>query len=228
MGPILPYLSVYGKQLGISPLVMGSVTGILPVLYLPSKPLFGFLVDYFRNQRKIIFICLLIMGSLSLVLLYFLSSPAGEFHKYLNKTIDIIHSKSNIEPCFIVNQARGKNYQNRAISYHADLTCLNKCQQNKILNASAVLVSDAGELLPVCIDNVDFNKTRHNNYTAVGCNMTCLINDIDIVEEYLYYSARFWGFVILMSLGCICFNVANSISDAVCFDVLGNAIINYL
>ncbi|CAG5076595.1 Similar to Mfsd6: Major facilitator superfamily domain-containing protein 6 (Mus musculus) [Cotesia congregata] len=211
MGPILPYLSVYGKQLGISPLVMGSVTGILPVLYLLSKPVFGFLVDYFRNQRKLIFICLLIMGSLSLVLLYFLPSPAGEFHKYLNKTIDITYSKCNIEPC--LNQTRGKNYQNRAISYHADLTCLNKCQQEKILNVSTVLVSEASELLPICIDNVDFNNTCHNNHTAVECNVTCLINDIDIVEEYLYYSARFWGFVILMALGCICFNVANSISE---------------
>ncbi|KAG6795283.1 major facilitator superfamily domain-containing protein 6 [Apis mellifera caucasica] len=51
MGPILPFLPVYGKQLGISALIMGSITAILPILFLIAKPTFGFLcfqVQFFQ------------------------------------------------------------------------------------------------------------------------------------------------------------------------------------
>lgn len=47
MGPILPQLSVIGKQIGIPPDVMGYITAVLPVLYVLAKPLVGFLADYF-------------------------------------------------------------------------------------------------------------------------------------------------------------------------------------
>lgn len=36
-----------------------------------------------------------------------------------------------------------------------------------------------------------------------------------------YNSTTFWMFVLLMSLGTINFNVGNCVSDAICFDVLG-------
>lgn len=71
MGPILPQLSVFGKQLGISTIVMGSVTGILPILFLIAKPLFGFLVDKFRQKRKIIFISLVVIMGIFYALIHF-------------------------------------------------------------------------------------------------------------------------------------------------------------
>lgn len=43
------------------------------------------------------------------------------------------------------------------------------------------------------------------------------------LKPTLLKSSTFWVFVVLMCLGTIGFNVANSISDAVCFDVLGDA-----
>lgn len=47
MGPILPQINVFGKQLGISPDVMGFVTSVLPILYVLAKPIVGYLIDYF-------------------------------------------------------------------------------------------------------------------------------------------------------------------------------------
>lgn len=72
MGPILPQLSVYGKELGISSVVMGSVTGILPILFLIAKPAFGLLVDVCHNYRKSIFMGLIIATSCFYALLYFI------------------------------------------------------------------------------------------------------------------------------------------------------------
>ncbi|KAL1122990.1 hypothetical protein AAG570_003314 [Ranatra chinensis] len=59
MGPILPFLPVIGKQLGVSEIVMGGVNAVLPLLFIVVKPLFGFLIDYFQEWRKAIFVGLL-------------------------------------------------------------------------------------------------------------------------------------------------------------------------
>lgn len=77
-----------------------------------------------------------------------------------------------------------------------------------------------------------------NEEINFSSNSTCLIdknntlycsesNNCDIIcdnieNNYcLYTSTTFWSFVILMSLGNIGFNVCNSMSDAICFDILG-------
>lgn len=77
MGPILPFTSVYGKQLGVSPIVMGSITAILPLFFLIAKPTFGLVVDYFRSHRKILFIILLMTTSIAFILLNFLPALPG-------------------------------------------------------------------------------------------------------------------------------------------------------
>lgn len=47
MGPILPQINVVGRELGISPSVMGYLMSVLPIIYVLAKPLVGFLADYF-------------------------------------------------------------------------------------------------------------------------------------------------------------------------------------
>lgn len=75
MGPILPQLSVYGKEMGISTVVMGTVTGILPITFLIAKPLFGILVDVYRDYRKVIFMSLITIMTLSYALIAFIPVP---------------------------------------------------------------------------------------------------------------------------------------------------------
>jgi MFS family permease len=79
VGPILPFLNVFGKQLGVSEVVMGSITAILPILFLVAKPLFGLIVDYFQAQRKTVFMGLLCAMSLCYMLLYFIPQPDTPF-----------------------------------------------------------------------------------------------------------------------------------------------------
>ncbi|EGI58912.1 hypothetical protein G5I_13028, partial [Acromyrmex echinatior] len=76
-GAIFPFLSVYGKQLGISPLIMGSIGAILPILFMIAKPIFGFIMDYFQTQKKLIFMALLTVSSSCYILIYFLPSSPG-------------------------------------------------------------------------------------------------------------------------------------------------------
>ncbi|KAF7995224.1 hypothetical protein HCN44_004696 [Aphidius gifuensis] len=139
MGPILPFLPVYGKQLGVTPDVMGMITGVLPILYFIAKPIVGFILDYFHNQRKLIFIGIIIGSSLSFSLLYF--------------TPNNLH-----------NESHDNKYD------------------NDVKNITVSFANDSANL---------------------------------------YTSLPFWLFVVLMSIGSIGFNVSNSMSDAICFDVLG-------
>lgn len=74
MGPILPQLSVYGRQLGVPPEIMGTVTGCLPILFLIAKPIFGIIVDIFRNYRKTIFITLICVMATSYCLICLIPS----------------------------------------------------------------------------------------------------------------------------------------------------------
>lgn len=48
------------------------------------------------------------------------------------------------------------------------------------------------------------------------CSASC-----EVYDAGLYQSPSFWALVILSCIFMICYNVSNSLSDAICFDVLG-------
>ncbi|XP_047365966.1 major facilitator superfamily domain-containing protein 6 isoform X1 [Vespa velutina] len=207
MGPILPFLPVYGKQLGVSPLVMGSITAVLPILFLIAKPIFGFLVDYFYNWRKSIFVALLTLTSGCYICIYFVPAISNEVSINYN---DI--SCSSLYDCefydaTILNCVKKKN-----------ATCRWICD-NENDNSSFVRMNTEESSNAFCfIDVTKVNNCVINNNNNNNCTKTSLV----LEDNYnLYISMTFWSFVLLMSLGNIGFNISNCISDAICFDVLG-------
>ncbi|GLV38043.1 uncharacterized protein CBL_07841 [Carabus blaptoides fortunei] len=198
MGPILPQLPVYGKQLGISPVVMGSVTGILPIMFLLAKPAFGFVADHYRESRKLIFISLVVSMGVFFAGLY-LVPPATPFTMTGDCTTPLDSCNVTTVPddlkCSTLNCTY--NCSNHIASYLAlpTHTATNICL---IITTSEPPCPSAGNCTLHCTNVTD---------TDLQCTLT---------------SGHFWTFVILMSAGSIGFNVINSISDAICFDVLGN------
>ncbi|XP_063992327.1 major facilitator superfamily domain-containing protein 6-A isoform X1 [Diachasmimorpha longicaudata] len=223
MGPILPFLPVYGKQLGVSSVAMGTITAVLPFLYLLSKPLFGFLVDYFRNWRKSIFIGILIWCSLSFVLLYCLPRvpelPKDVEHNQ-NFTRELVCGK--MDPCRNQNNDTcSKNHKSQIICSHV---CNTTIQRFYVTMKLADL--DGKHLTPQCViaDESDSRELDPSICTpSSDCTINCPVrrDDMEIDTSCLLESYSFWIFVLLFSLGSIAFNVTNSISDAICFDVLG-------
>lgn len=71
LGPILPFISVIGKQLGISEVAMGSIFAVMPILFFVMKPVYGFIVDYFVKQRTFIFTLTVALMGISYLLIYF-------------------------------------------------------------------------------------------------------------------------------------------------------------
>lgn len=209
LGPLLPQMNVFGRQLGVSPAVMGIVTSILPILFMIAKPVVGFLADYFKSLRKFIFLSLIVTMCTSFGLLYFLPATTEELTSlWQNGTVEINASKCPIGIC---------NETNTAGALLQDVSCYYSCPDLKPDNLTnkfnASLYHDQNSF------NICVNKTQKCD-KPYDCKYVC--EQIVHEDYFLYGTPTFWLFVILMSLGTIAFNVTNCISDAICFDILGN------
>ncbi|KAJ8921768.1 hypothetical protein NQ315_008393 [Exocentrus adspersus] len=205
MGPILPQLQVYGKELGISSVVMGSVTGVLPIVFLLAKPAFGMLVDVYRNYRKTIFMMLICIMTISYALMNFIP-PEAKVEVNINDLDDVILDTCNATD--IRNELQCNNHTTTVI-------CTSDCltEPMSFLMNSVNSNTSKYRLCTSINESLDIN-------TTASCGMKCK-EDIEVNNGCLYKSFTFWSFVILMSIGTIGFNVTNSISDAICFDVIG-------
>ncbi|XP_046385004.1 major facilitator superfamily domain-containing protein 6-B isoform X2 [Ischnura elegans] len=157
-GAVLPYLQVMGRALGASEVAMGSVTALLPPLFLLAKPLFGLLADHFTAHRSRLFLMVLAGQNVAFGCLYWV-------------------------PC-------------------------TNCTTANNMTSSA--------------DNI---TSLANNSISLASNSTSLANNGTTTSnpsESLYSSASWWCFVGLLALGTIFYNVANSVSDAITFDILGD------
>lgn len=204
MGPILPFTVVFGKQLGISEIVMGTITAVMPLLFLVAKPAFGYLADYFQRQRKLLFMTLISIMCAAHVLLYFVPPSKIPSLTIQNLTCDDIIS------CGMKNNHTSPEKIPALSSKNCSVSRSNKLAEHsqsvKLSAEQCAIISRTG--LKMC----DLKSTEY-------FNLECELLPED--PNYLYTTVTFWSFVALMTVGSIGYNVANSISDAICFDVLG-------
>uniref|UniRef100_A0A1I8NSP7 Major facilitator superfamily (MFS) profile domain-containing protein n=1 Tax=Stomoxys calcitrans TaxID=35570 RepID=A0A1I8NSP7_STOCA len=225
MGPILPQLAVIGKGFGISAEVMGYIMCILPVMYVIAKPMFGFVADYFSHFRKSIFIALIVGMTLSYAAFYFIPPSPGSFITP-DEVWNVSLTTQNISTC----NPELLNENNLCYNTHKA-----ECSDNSTpmtfeayfvdvfnpalapLNLSSNFVKNSRDL-HICLE-LD-HKMPQNIATSLF-NGTCNFR-ADLQTSCLYSSATFWLFVLFLFAGTIGFNVTNSISDAICFDMLGD------
>ncbi|XP_018049973.1 PREDICTED: major facilitator superfamily domain-containing protein 6-like [Atta colombica] len=213
--PVYPFLSVRGKQLGISPLIIGSINAIFPILLLIVKPIFGFIMDYFRTWRKVIFLTLLVITNICYIIIFLLPPLPGPIlseHHFQNvscATLPRCNMKYHASAIASCNGTKdtmchwiceNMNFSTQ-LSFHAD--------QNK-----ATISPNT-----TCLLNINKISLGQGNLTNnYNCNVTC---DNFKDDQCLYTSVTFWSFVVLMCISesgsCIFF----SISNAFCFAILG-------
>ncbi|XP_018377515.1 PREDICTED: major facilitator superfamily domain-containing protein 6-like [Trachymyrmex cornetzi] len=211
MAAIFPFLPVYGKQLGVSPLIMGSITAILPIVYMITKPTIGFIMDYFQTQKKLIFMFILVVSYGSCILIYFLPPLPGPMipdHQFENVSCAILSF------CDI-------NFNSTALLCDTKNTkCHWTCRDTKFsvrLSFYATSSENEAVISPNTTCLLNFNETALCQGTE-NCNVTC----DNFENDYcLYTSTTFWGFVFLMSLGTIGIVTSFNINNAICFEVLG-------
>ncbi|KYQ46343.1 Major facilitator superfamily domain-containing protein 6 [Trachymyrmex zeteki] len=213
-GAISRYLPVYGKQLGISSLIMGSIIAIVPIASFIGKLILGYAADYYLEWRKAIFMALFAMTGASYFLMYFLPPLPGPIlpdHEFQNVSWD------SLLPCDTNHRAAVASCNGAK-----DTTCHWVCKDTNLsvrlsfhaTNKEAIISSDT-----TCLLNVNKASLYQRNVTAnYNCNVTC---DNFENDQCLYTSTTFWGFVILMLFGEIGYHISLSVSDVICFDILG-------
>ncbi|KAH9629370.1 hypothetical protein HF086_008156 [Spodoptera exigua] len=245
LGPILPQINVFGRQLGVSPSVMGMVTAVLPLLWAAAKPLFGYIVDFWPAHRKLVFMLLITIMTGSYCCLWFLPMPEP-------KTADtkLLESVYRLNETIFLKQNTNKNntllekykcHWNCSLAgnfdvYLSDTPFVNTVYiDDEVSNASCSVLSMEFDDLHngdvMCLPKEDCNLLCYENESDIGGNKTkrsvedlnrnITSNTDEKKSDNFYMTAAFWAFVILMCVGTVAFNVANCIGDAVCFDVLG-------
>ncbi|XP_048003523.1 major facilitator superfamily domain-containing protein 6 [Leguminivora glycinivorella] len=238
LGPLLPQMNVFGRQLGVSPGAMGLVTSVLPLLWAAAKPLFGYVVDYWPRHRKLVFMLLIATMTGSYCCLWFLPmpDPPPQITQNVYALNDTVYLKK-VDNTTIDELLLQK--------YSCQWTCANDTFDVYLSNSTyinTVFVDSDVANTSCSLFNMDFNDEREGEIICVpktGCNLICLDKELNGTEvnvqngthlenalsmdgtDNLYMTSVFWAFVVLMCVGTVAFNVANCIGDAVCFDVLG-------
>ncbi|XP_071626343.1 major facilitator superfamily domain-containing protein 6-like [Temnothorax longispinosus] len=212
-GTTFPYIPVYGKQLGISPLVVGIIGTIFPILGLIAKLIFGFITDY-SQWRKLIFIILIIVSNGSYLMIFFLPSLPGPTlldHHFQNisyaslSQCEMEYHASAIASCNGTKDTACRWICNNmnfsmGLSFHPD-------QQRAIISPDTA-----------CLLNVNETSLSQENVTNnYNCEVTC----DNFKNECVYTSISFWSYILLWSFGEISYFTSMSIGDAICFHILG-------
>lgn len=195
LGPILPQMVVFGRQLGVSPTVMGFFLSMLPFLYFFAKPLVGMLADYFSKARKLIFLSLVAIMTLSYAGYIFLPQQTSQ-------------NSFNVTEISSCDELANSN-SNKCLNYHS-VIC--KIADRSYYNES--------EIINLKITNTDGHKILcHKDLTNLTINsqIDCTTTEDIEAPQCFYKTSTFWIFITLTYLGTIGFNVA------ICFDVLGES-----
>ncbi|XP_071563593.1 major facilitator superfamily domain-containing protein 6-like [Temnothorax nylanderi] len=207
-----PYIPVYGKQIGVSPLVIGTIGTFFSILHLIANPVCGFIIDY-SQWRKFIFIILTIVSSCSYVSIFFLPSLPGPM--LLDQHFQNI-SYASLSTCDMENHALAIASCNGT----KDTTCRWICNDmNFSMELSFYPDQQRAIISPdtACLLNVNETSLSQKNVTNNYCNVTC--NNFE--DQCVYKSNTFWSFVFLWSLAKTSTMTCLSINDAVCFHILG-------
>ncbi|XP_017124992.1 major facilitator superfamily domain-containing protein 6 [Drosophila elegans] len=215
MGPILPQLPVIGKQIGVPPDVMGYIMAVLPILYVLAKPMVGFLVDYFTSLRKFIFIALILIMTLAFAGFYFLPDNSHFI------PLEDASAQWNVSILETPPGCSSTIYSSRAFCQTTHQA--NCIQEGEIAELPVLIVAyEAG--LNLSQNMLHGNDSHHMCLSQPAssewtqANASCHLRP---VNRCIYGAGKFWLFVCLLCIGIVGFNVTNSISDACCFDLLG-------
>ncbi|XP_052745967.1 major facilitator superfamily domain-containing protein 6 [Bicyclus anynana] len=183
LGPLLPQINVFGKQLGVSPAVMGLVTAVLPLLWAAAKPLFGYIVDYWPSRRKFVFMMLILIMSGSYCCLWFLPMPEEpETPEPLLESVYQLNDTVYI-----------KKYNTSEVAILEKYTCHWNCTTDDNFQ---VYLTNTTFINTVYVDNkniscsllhMDFDDMREGEMTCTpikDCNLLCYDESLIDVDVY--------------------------------------------
>lgn len=116
------------------------------------------------------------------------------------------------------------------------INCGIKCDTNRTNNTYVGLIQSSilfGENTTIADNDIklclDISVDEYGIFRKESCRILCIptTQTAETQDNCFYKSATFWLFVILACLGIIAYNVSNCVSDAACFDILGDKTMQY-
>ncbi|XP_028164395.1 major facilitator superfamily domain-containing protein 6 [Ostrinia furnacalis] len=179
LGPLLPQMNVFGRQLGVSPGVMGLITAVLPLLWAAAKPLFGYVVDYWPAHRKLVFMLLITIMTGSYCCLWFLPMPEPPdaeppILEYVYTLNDTIYLKKYTHDTYLDKYSCHWNCSTSSnfAAYLSNSTYIN-----------TLYVDDTVRNDSCSLFHMEFDDVRQGEVTCVpkiDCNLLCFEEDMTV------------------------------------------------
>ncbi|KAJ1524888.1 hypothetical protein ONE63_009752 [Megalurothrips usitatus] len=246
--PIVPFLPVYAKQLGFSSLVVGTIYAILPIFGMLSKPLFGAVADYFKQQKSL-FLLFQLLSAISLFTIQFLpevpTKTPVEFH---------CHQESFLTMCNPIDPSAMDRVAKESLR-NGTVLCQIKCEavsSDFYKNFPSITHGSNDLEMKVELPMVHYDREGncsyfriHNAYSSalnkpiipycngslqkLQCNAIC---DNSAVMDLITRPAddnhnpalsyQFWLFFLLLIVAWSSIAVVASVGDTICFGMLGD------
>ncbi|XP_066298488.1 major facilitator superfamily domain-containing protein 6-like isoform X2 [Branchiostoma lanceolatum] len=194
---LLPYLSVYLRQLGVLSYQVGIISGSQPFLTFLLKPILGAASDKFDKHKQILILCLSLSYSLMFCTLFVPPVSSGE--PVIGKD------------CFLC-EARCGNSTSTELLY----------QERDLCNCTAPQIENGDDNMTLqirCLTNTSCFLCPCNT-TGQGC-------DAKQSTERNIGTTTFWMLLILLVPAQAFFNTSNSQADAHAMHILGDKASDY-
>lgn len=242
MGGVMPFMPVMAKGLGISATAVGLVFTIVPFCVFFSKPLFGFLTDYFKNIKLIVFLlaCVTSVSYLSTIFIPAIDNPHWTQVGILrceDKRIDLVPYDSDAKclkdvlqrdaECELSYRLCGSDipvdFHGVLSIYHPDVTLANSSSVEGPSNSTITLRfrSDSSNISCDCISD------NSSQLRCVGPILNSCLGPTDPSDSSVYSTMTFWLFTLFVVIAGTGAATVFCLSDAACYEVLGDQPENY-
>ncbi|CAG9770502.1 unnamed protein product [Ceutorhynchus assimilis] len=152
-GPVVPYLSIYARQLGFSSVVVGLIYTILPVFGMIVKPTVGAISDRFHCQKTIFLIAQLLTAVAFLSIFYAPKVPIQSLASY--SCLGTESMFSNVAGVTIDSKLVEK-IQNQKATTSCELVCQMSSNDLNIICSEWNLTQYCGNSLSSQLQSVNF------------------------------------------------------------------------
>lgn len=248
LGGVMPFLPVVAKSLNIHATAVGIIFTVIPFTVLLAKPLFGSISDHFQNIKKVIIsiICVIIVAYLCILLIPPIQLKEKDFasvscHEPSSNTTLPVHynpkcllERIHTNPvCHIFGECTatlGKTYPtdfnqicgdiNIAVSINSTYTiyfpvCLTQNGTNSEGNSQ-----ETSSNISTCSC---LTTSKHTSLKCTPSFENCTVKS-GIESPEVYESYQFWIFLLLALIGNSGSGALFSLSDAACYELLGDRI----
>ncbi|GFT40479.1 major facilitator superfamily domain-containing protein 6-B [Nephila pilipes] len=227
MGGVIPFMPVLAKGLGINATAVGLIYTVLPFCVFFSKPLFGYITDYFQNIKLIVFllVCVTSVGYVSVIFL-----PSIDNAKWTQVQTQC-QPQSDFWSIF-TDKYEQKCLRDSLKQSEVGELSFKPCDRNFSVN----LYGKVSLEQPGSMSNDEFSndtmwlKFKPDTNFSCGCIAdnssifkcesinSCLLNG---VTSSVYRTYQFWVFTLLAVIAGTGSATVFCLSDAACYEVLG-------